>query len=232
MAALLRPTCASGLSLCVLLADGWWKSSPAPNVTNLLFVFREGSHPNYKALLGISSLSKRKPFSVNYFITCSTLDFMLLTAPWLDKGSRAADISAFDAFQNLISWTLLQMAEKLLLYFLNDLIKTSIILYFVCNYTHTCSCISKKVRGRVIVSCVLWCQNVPSSGNFEGVKRNKTVLEIIRQLGGWYMCESWMVEHDEACGFGLRWESKADTSIEKMKSSTEIQNKESNRTSG
>lgn len=118
MAALLRPACASGPSLCVLLADGWWKSSPAPNVTKLLSV--PCCHQSAvtipiqttKLCSGSAPIPKRKPFSVNYFITPSTVDFLLLTAPWLDNSSRAADTSAFDAFPGLIRWTLLQMEQS------------------------------------------------------------------------------------------------------------------------
>lgn len=108
MAALLRPAYASDSSHCVLLADGCWKSSPAPNVTKLLSVPR--CHQSAvgtpvqttKLCSGAAPFPERKLFSLNYFIAASTPDFLLLTALWMDDGGRAAGTFAFDAFPSLV----------------------------------------------------------------------------------------------------------------------------------
>lgn len=108
MAALLCPVYASDPSHCVLLADGRWKSSPAPNVTKLLSVPRchqsavGAPIQTTKLCSGAAPFPKRKPFSLNYFIAPSTPDFLLLTALWMDNGGRPARTFAFDAFPSLI----------------------------------------------------------------------------------------------------------------------------------
>lgn len=146
MAALLRSAYASNPSLCVLLADGCWNSSPAPNVTKLLSVPR--CHQSAvgtpiqttKLCSGAAPFPERKPFSLNYFIAPSTPDFLLLTAVWMDSGGRAAGTFAFDVFPSLIRWALLQMEQSCS--FISEWSHKNFHQLLICLKLQSCFCVS------------------------------------------------------------------------------------------